>query len=87
MEGVGSAASPGESCNKESERQLRLRLCVLNETLNTERDYVGTLRFLQSAFLHRIRQNAIDKAENCISEENVKSLIQIKAWLLGLLEP
>ncbi|NP_001083702.1 phosphatidylinositol-3,4,5-trisphosphate-dependent Rac exchange factor 1 L homeolog [Xenopus laevis] len=74
MEGVGSAASPGESCNKESERQLRLRLCVLNETLNTERDYVGTLRFLQSAFLHRIRQNAIDKAENCISEENVKIL-------------
>ncbi|XP_041435024.1 phosphatidylinositol 3,4,5-trisphosphate-dependent Rac exchanger 1 protein [Xenopus laevis] len=74
MEGIGAAVSPGESCNKESERQLRLRLCVLNETLNTERDYVGTLRFLQSAFLHRIRQNAIDKAENCISEENVKIL-------------
>ncbi|KAG8447108.1 hypothetical protein GDO86_014531, partial [Hymenochirus boettgeri] len=56
------------------DRQLRLRLCVLNEILNTERDYVGTLHFLQSAFLHRIRQNAIDKAENCISEENVKIL-------------
>ncbi|KAL6080345.1 hypothetical protein STEG23_036316, partial [Scotinomys teguina] len=33
---------------RESERQLRLRLCVLNEILGTERDYVGTLRFLQS---------------------------------------
>uniref|UniRef100_F7EL83 Phosphatidylinositol 3,4,5-trisphosphate-dependent Rac exchanger 1 protein n=1 Tax=Xenopus tropicalis TaxID=8364 RepID=F7EL83_XENTR len=71
MEGVGQPASTGDS-GKESERQLRLRVCVLNETLSTERDYVGTLHFLQSAFLHRIRQNAIDKAENCISEENVK---------------
>ncbi|KAE8576306.1 hypothetical protein XENTR_v10004144 [Xenopus tropicalis] len=73
MEGVGQPASTGDS-GKESERQLRLRVCVLNETLSTERDYVGTLHFLQSAFLHRIRQNAIDKAENCISEENVKIL-------------
>eukprot|EP00079_Xenopus_tropicalis_P009304 XP_002933203.1 PREDICTED: phosphatidylinositol 3,4,5-trisphosphate-dependent Rac exchanger 1 protein [Xenopus tropicalis] len=73
MEGVGQPSSTGDS-GKESERQLRLRVCVLNETLSTERDYVGTLHFLQSAFLHRIRQNAIDKAENCISEENVKIL-------------
>lgn len=45
------AAAPGSgpcAAARESERQLRLRLCVLNEILGTERDYVGTLRFLQS---------------------------------------
>uniref|UniRef100_A0A3Q3D5A0 Phosphatidylinositol-3,4,5-trisphosphate dependent Rac exchange factor 1 n=1 Tax=Hippocampus comes TaxID=109280 RepID=A0A3Q3D5A0_HIPCM len=57
---------------KESDRQQRLRLCVLNETLNTERDYVRTLLFLQSAFLHRIRQTADD--QQCLSPEHVKIL-------------
>ncbi|XP_048352328.1 phosphatidylinositol 3,4,5-trisphosphate-dependent Rac exchanger 1 protein [Sphaerodactylus townsendi] len=69
----GPGATPAELA-KETDRQLRLRLCVLNEILGTERDYVGTLRFLQSAFLHRIRQNAVDKAEKYITEENVKIL-------------
>uniref|UniRef100_W5M0B2 Phosphatidylinositol-3,4,5-trisphosphate dependent Rac exchange factor 1 n=1 Tax=Lepisosteus oculatus TaxID=7918 RepID=W5M0B2_LEPOC len=58
--------------NKDSDRQLRLRLCVLNEILNTERDYVRTLLFLQSAFLHRIQQTPHDQL--CLSEENVKIL-------------
>lgn len=31
---------------KDLEKQLRLRVCVLNELLKTERDYVGTLEFL-----------------------------------------
>ena len=31
---------------KDVEKQLRLRVCVLNELLKTERDYVGTLEFL-----------------------------------------
>ncbi|KAL0594835.1 Phosphatidylinositol 3,4,5-trisphosphate-dependent Rac exchanger 1 protein [Plecturocebus cupreus] len=46
----GAAAPSSGQCAaaRESERQLRLRLCVLNEILGTERDYVGTLRFLQS---------------------------------------
>ncbi|XP_054626845.1 phosphatidylinositol 3,4,5-trisphosphate-dependent Rac exchanger 1 protein isoform X1 [Dunckerocampus dactyliophorus] len=57
---------------KESDRQQRLRLCVLNEMLNTERDYVRTLLFLQSAFLHRIRQTADD--QQCLSPEHVKIL-------------
>lgn len=35
----------GES-GKDLEKQLRLRVCVLNELLKTERDYVGTLEFL-----------------------------------------
>ncbi|XP_050773204.1 phosphatidylinositol 3,4,5-trisphosphate-dependent Rac exchanger 1 protein isoform X1 [Gopherus flavomarginatus] len=72
---LGGPAAPDPSgCPKDSDRQLRLRLCVLSEILGTERDYVGTLRFLQSAFLHRIRQNAVDKAEKYITEENIKIL-------------
>ncbi|KAJ8400594.1 hypothetical protein AAFF_G00393630 [Aldrovandia affinis] len=62
----------GVQTNKDSDRQLRLRLCVLNEILNTERDYVRTLLFLQSAFLHRIQQTADD--QQCLSPENVKVL-------------
>ncbi|XP_028308029.1 phosphatidylinositol 3,4,5-trisphosphate-dependent Rac exchanger 1 protein-like [Gouania willdenowi] len=57
---------------KDSDRQQRLRLCVLNEIVNTERDYVRTLLFLQSAFLHRIRQTADD--QQCLSPEHVKIL-------------
>lgn len=76
--GPGAAApssGPGPcAAARESERQLRLRLCVLNEILGTERDYVGTLRFLQSAFLHRIRQNVADSVEKGLTEENVKVL-------------
>lgn len=41
----------GVHATKDSDRQQRLRLCVLNETLNTERDYVRTLLFLQSVSL------------------------------------
>lgn len=71
------ARGPGSgpcAAARESERQLRLRLCVLNEILGTERDYVGTLRFLQSAFLQRIRQNVADSVEKGLTEENVKIL-------------
>uniref|UniRef100_A0A670ISE5 DH domain-containing protein n=1 Tax=Podarcis muralis TaxID=64176 RepID=A0A670ISE5_PODMU len=87
------AAAPGAAPSepaKDTDRQLRLRLCVLNEILGTERDYVCTLRFLQSAFLHRIRQSAVDKAEKYITEDNIKvslseyqSLCELfRAWQL-----
>lgn len=46
-----SARETTEQPCKDSDRQLRLRLCVLNELLNTERDYVRTLAFLQSVSL------------------------------------
>ncbi|XP_025787973.1 phosphatidylinositol 3,4,5-trisphosphate-dependent Rac exchanger 1 protein [Puma concolor] len=72
--GAAAASSGPCAAARESERQLRLRLCVLNEILGTERDYVGTLRFLQSAFLHRIRQNVADSVEKGLTEENVKIL-------------
>uniref|UniRef100_A0A667GVP3 DH domain-containing protein n=1 Tax=Lynx canadensis TaxID=61383 RepID=A0A667GVP3_LYNCA len=75
--GAAAASSGPCAAARESERQLRLRLCVLNEILGTERDYVGTLRFLQSAFLHRIRQNVADSVEKGLTEENVK------VWIAG----
>ncbi|XP_029417147.1 phosphatidylinositol 3,4,5-trisphosphate-dependent Rac exchanger 1 protein-like, partial [Nannospalax galili] len=45
--------------SRESERQLRLCLCVLNEILSTERDYVGTLRFLQSSHVHSAHRTLV----------------------------
>ncbi|XP_024895504.1 phosphatidylinositol 3,4,5-trisphosphate-dependent Rac exchanger 1 protein [Pteropus alecto] len=65
---TGNADSGSGQCAaaRDSERQLRLRLCVLNEILGTERDYVGTLRFLQS--------NVADSVEKGLTEENIKIL-------------
>uniref|UniRef100_A0A671P901 Phosphatidylinositol 3,4,5-trisphosphate-dependent Rac exchanger 1 protein-like n=1 Tax=Sinocyclocheilus anshuiensis TaxID=1608454 RepID=A0A671P901_9TELE len=70
----GRSERPGDvPCfSKDSDRQLRLRLCVLNEILNTERDYVRNLAFLQSAFLQRIRQTA--ENQQCLTPEQVKIL-------------
>lgn len=41
----------GIHATKDSDRQQRLRVCVLTEILNTERDYVRTLLFIQSVSL------------------------------------
>ncbi len=41
-----SKAEHRAESGKDLEKQLRLRVCVLNELLKTERDYVGTLEFL-----------------------------------------
>ena len=41
-----SKAEHRSESGKDLEKQLRLRVCVLNELLKTERDYVGTLEFL-----------------------------------------
>uniref|UniRef100_A0A6I8NDA9 Phosphatidylinositol 3,4,5-trisphosphate-dependent Rac exchanger 2 protein n=1 Tax=Ornithorhynchus anatinus TaxID=9258 RepID=A0A6I8NDA9_ORNAN len=59
---------------KELEKQLRLRVCVLSELLKTERDYVATLDFLVSAFLHRMIQCAASKVDKNVTEETVKML-------------
>ncbi|XP_057680467.1 phosphatidylinositol 3,4,5-trisphosphate-dependent Rac exchanger 2 protein [Corythoichthys intestinalis] len=58
---------------KDLDKQLRLRACVLNELLKTERDYVATLDFL-SVFLHRLEQYAATKMDKNITEETVKVL-------------
>ncbi|XP_077126758.1 phosphatidylinositol 3,4,5-trisphosphate-dependent Rac exchanger 2 protein [Ranitomeya variabilis] len=60
--------------SKDLERQLRLRVCVLSELLKTERDYVGTLEFLVSAFFHRMLQYAASKSDKNVTEETVKML-------------
>ncbi|KAM8966775.1 phosphatidylinositol 3,4,5-trisphosphate-dependent Rac exchanger 2 protein [Pelodytes ibericus] len=65
--------SKGES-GKDLERQLRLRVCVLSELLKTEKDYVGTLEFLVSAFLHRMMQYAASKDDKNVTEDTVKTL-------------
>uniref|UniRef100_A0A8C9PYS4 Phosphatidylinositol 3,4,5-trisphosphate-dependent Rac exchanger 2 protein n=1 Tax=Spermophilus dauricus TaxID=99837 RepID=A0A8C9PYS4_SPEDA len=59
---------------KDMEKQLRLRVCVLSELQKTERDYVGTLEFLVSAFLHRMNQCAAAKVDKNVTEETVKML-------------
>jgi len=41
-----SKSEPRAESAKDLEKTLRLRVCVLNELLKTERDYVGTLGFL-----------------------------------------
>uniref|UniRef100_A0A7N6A4Y7 Phosphatidylinositol 3,4,5-trisphosphate-dependent Rac exchanger 2 protein n=1 Tax=Anabas testudineus TaxID=64144 RepID=A0A7N6A4Y7_ANATE len=68
---------------KDLEKQLRLRVCVLNELLKTERDYVGTLEFL-SVFLHRLNQYAATKIDKNITEETVKVLFSNIEEILAL---
>uniref|UniRef100_A0A8C6NNK8 Phosphatidylinositol-3,4,5-trisphosphate dependent Rac exchange factor 1 n=1 Tax=Nothobranchius furzeri TaxID=105023 RepID=A0A8C6NNK8_NOTFU len=53
----------GIQAPKDSDRQQRLRLCVLNEILNTERDYVRTLLFLQSVSFDILFSNIEDILE------------------------
>lgn len=58
---------------KDSDRQQRLRLCVLNEILNTERDYVRTLLFLQSVSLTSSRKCV----SRTLAEHDAKLQLQI----------
>uniref|UniRef100_A0A8C1QGE7 Phosphatidylinositol-3,4,5-trisphosphate-dependent Rac exchange factor 2 n=1 Tax=Cyprinus carpio TaxID=7962 RepID=A0A8C1QGE7_CYPCA len=71
--GGGGGAEHRAESGKDLEKQLRLRVCVLNELLKTERDYVGTLEFL-SVLLHRLNQYAVSKIDKNITEETVKVL-------------
>ncbi|KAK9404783.1 phosphatidylinositol 3-4-5-trisphosphate-dependent Rac exchanger 1 protein-like [Crotalus adamanteus] len=70
----GTGALPSEPA-KDTDRQLRLRLCVLNEILGTERDYVGTLRFLQSVSARAPEgmpgkgRESLGAGKGCIEEE------------------
>uniref|UniRef100_A0A8C6LD17 Phosphatidylinositol 3,4,5-trisphosphate-dependent Rac exchanger 2 protein n=1 Tax=Nothobranchius furzeri TaxID=105023 RepID=A0A8C6LD17_NOTFU len=68
---------------KDLDKQLRLRACVLNELIKTERDYVGTLEFL-SVFLHRLNQYAATKLDKNITEETVKVLFSNIEEVLGV---
>lgn len=54
-----SKAEHRAESGKDLEKQLRLRVCVLNELLKTERDYVGTLEFLSVSFKSELFMNGI----------------------------
>lgn len=56
-----SKAEHRAESGKDLEKQLRLRVCVLNELLKTERDYVGTLEFLSVSFDIDIKQRTCIK--------------------------
>uniref|UniRef100_A0A8C4R2I3 Uncharacterized protein n=1 Tax=Eptatretus burgeri TaxID=7764 RepID=A0A8C4R2I3_EPTBU len=55
-----------------SEKQQRLRVCVMSEILSTERDYVGALEFLVSTLfcnvdnLLRLHQDFLHSIERCL---------------------
>uniref|UniRef100_A0A8C1V3A6 Phosphatidylinositol 3,4,5-trisphosphate-dependent Rac exchanger 2 protein n=1 Tax=Cyprinus carpio TaxID=7962 RepID=A0A8C1V3A6_CYPCA len=67
-----SKADHSAQSGKDLEKQLRLRVCVLNELLKTERDYVGTLEFLSVSATWVIY--AVSKIDKNITEETVKVL-------------
>lgn len=50
---------------KDLEKQLRLRVCVLNELLKTERDYVGTLEFLSVSPVNQFKPETSQSRTIC----------------------
>uniref|UniRef100_A0AAX7V4D4 Phosphatidylinositol-3,4,5-trisphosphate-dependent Rac exchange factor 1 n=1 Tax=Astatotilapia calliptera TaxID=8154 RepID=A0AAX7V4D4_ASTCA len=76
---------------KDSDRQQRLRLCVLNEILNTERDYVRTLLFLQSVSLtsSRNHSNPLSKKERSLMGilfSNIEDILKLHQGVLSAVE-
>ncbi|XP_049913003.1 phosphatidylinositol 3,4,5-trisphosphate-dependent Rac exchanger 2 protein-like [Epinephelus moara] len=55
---------------KDLEKQLRLRVCVLNELLKTERDYVGTLEFLSEVRESSLMEKAAAKRDGLLALTN-----------------
>uniref|UniRef100_A0A667Y145 Phosphatidylinositol 3,4,5-trisphosphate-dependent Rac exchanger 2 protein n=1 Tax=Myripristis murdjan TaxID=586833 RepID=A0A667Y145_9TELE len=83
-----SKAEHRAESGKDLEKQLRLRVCVLNELLKTERDYVGTLEFLSvnSHFVWRqIGQNIYCK-NNLILFSNIEEILSVHKDFLSMVE-
>uniref|UniRef100_A0A8C1HAL7 Phosphatidylinositol-3,4,5-trisphosphate-dependent Rac exchange factor 1 n=1 Tax=Cyprinus carpio carpio TaxID=630221 RepID=A0A8C1HAL7_CYPCA len=74
----------GDLSSKDSDRQLRLRLCVLNEILNTERDYVRNLAFLQS--VSRLGSNDELCKNRRILFSNIESILEVHFEFLSTLD-
>uniref|UniRef100_A0A669CEY8 Phosphatidylinositol 3,4,5-trisphosphate-dependent Rac exchanger 1 protein n=1 Tax=Oreochromis niloticus TaxID=8128 RepID=A0A669CEY8_ORENI len=70
-------------CAKDSDRQQRLRLCVLSEILNTERDYVRTLLFLQSVSLTSSRKSV---SRTLILFSNIEDILKLHQGVLSAVE-
>uniref|UniRef100_A0A8C7SZA5 Phosphatidylinositol 3,4,5-trisphosphate-dependent Rac exchanger 2 protein n=1 Tax=Oncorhynchus mykiss TaxID=8022 RepID=A0A8C7SZA5_ONCMY len=73
----------GES-GKDLEKQLRLRVCVLNELLKTERDYVGTLEFLSVIFVFLPRVES--RAESRVLFSNLEEILSVHRNFLSMVE-
>uniref|UniRef100_A0A8C7Z9K7 Phosphatidylinositol-3,4,5-trisphosphate-dependent Rac exchange factor 1 n=1 Tax=Oryzias sinensis TaxID=183150 RepID=A0A8C7Z9K7_9TELE len=79
----------GVPAPKDSDRQQRLRLCVLNELLNTERDYVRTLLFLQSVSWRRGQNRHFQVSEDseiCILFSNIEDILELHKEVLSAVE-
>uniref|UniRef100_A0A8C2L286 Phosphatidylinositol-3,4,5-trisphosphate-dependent Rac exchange factor 1 n=1 Tax=Cyprinus carpio TaxID=7962 RepID=A0A8C2L286_CYPCA len=74
----------GDLSSKDSDRQLRLRLCVLNEILNTERDYVRNLAFLQSVIV--CVPDHADRGLREILFSNIESILEVHFEFLSTLD-
>uniref|UniRef100_A0AAQ5XK49 Phosphatidylinositol 3,4,5-trisphosphate-dependent Rac exchanger 1 protein n=1 Tax=Amphiprion ocellaris TaxID=80972 RepID=A0AAQ5XK49_AMPOC len=79
---------------RDSDRQQRLRLCVLNEIVNTERDYVRTLLFLQSVSLTLpllYGHNVLAKLQRWLSGlgilfSNIEDILELHKEVLSAVE-
>uniref|UniRef100_A0A4W6CLS1 Phosphatidylinositol 3,4,5-trisphosphate-dependent Rac exchanger 1 protein n=1 Tax=Lates calcarifer TaxID=8187 RepID=A0A4W6CLS1_LATCA len=75
---------------KDSDRQQRLRLCVLNEILNTERDYVRTLLFLQSIDplinTHAVIKLLYKMTYSMILFSNIEDILELHKEVLSAVE-
>uniref|UniRef100_A0A7N6B1A0 Phosphatidylinositol 3,4,5-trisphosphate-dependent Rac exchanger 2 protein n=1 Tax=Anabas testudineus TaxID=64144 RepID=A0A7N6B1A0_ANATE len=65
---------------KDLEKQLRLRVCVLNELLKTERDYVGTLEFLSVSLMITLN---VDKF---VLFSNIEEILALHKDFLSMVE-
>uniref|UniRef100_A0A672PCY9 Phosphatidylinositol-3,4,5-trisphosphate dependent Rac exchange factor 1 n=1 Tax=Sinocyclocheilus grahami TaxID=75366 RepID=A0A672PCY9_SINGR len=77
----------GDLSSKDSDRQLRLRLCVLNEILNTERDYVRNLAFLQSVNTQNMLDGSVPHVKILnILFSNIESILEFHCEFLSTLD-
>uniref|UniRef100_A0A665W842 Phosphatidylinositol 3,4,5-trisphosphate-dependent Rac exchanger 2 protein n=1 Tax=Echeneis naucrates TaxID=173247 RepID=A0A665W842_ECHNA len=72
---------------KDLEKQLRLRVCVLNELLKTERDYVGTLEFLSvSSQVHSFSIRDQYQGQSLVLFSNIEEISAVHKDFLSMVE-
>uniref|UniRef100_A0A665W7B3 Phosphatidylinositol-3,4,5-trisphosphate-dependent Rac exchange factor 2 n=1 Tax=Echeneis naucrates TaxID=173247 RepID=A0A665W7B3_ECHNA len=82
-----SSAAPRAESGKDLEKQLRLRVCVLNELLKTERDYVGTLEFLSvSSQVHSFSIRDQYQGQSLVLFSNIEEISAVHKDFLSMVE-
>uniref|UniRef100_A0A8C1L1D7 Phosphatidylinositol-3,4,5-trisphosphate-dependent Rac exchange factor 1 n=1 Tax=Cyprinus carpio TaxID=7962 RepID=A0A8C1L1D7_CYPCA len=83
---IGSPDGPPcpHPCSRDSDRQLRQRLFVLNEILSTERDYVRNLSFLQS--VSTSVSKGLTEILCGILFSNIESILEVHCEFLSTLD-